>query len=446
MSESLKICPICDTTNHPNASVCSTCGTDLTDVKALARVRKASISSPKDYDFRYGETDLLEESLSGVARNYTIMTTIVVTALMIAGFAFAWSMGLLSAETDGTTIPANPFTDTPSPTLYLITVTMGPPTATYTFTPSPSFTPSITPTRGPCVITMQTGGTITGALLNCGHRSMDVLQEVLDMNNISDASQIRVGQQILIPWPTETPNPFATPTEAESSQGTGDEGLEVSSIELNVAIDAFAPTEIPSLPAGIQWHRVQPNENIISIAFAYSANVKTLSELNREIDFARCDFGEAYGGPECIVQLFQGQLLRVPAPTPTPTLSPTNDPNSTATATATPTYNVPSVYSPDDRQFFYKNQLITLRWIPSATLNEGEFYRVDVQDSTIGQAYTALTQDISFTIPLEWQGQQAGRHDYLWTVGIVNQANPDAVRYQTAPHSFVWEGSLESDN
>ncbi|MCA9914504.1 MAG: LysM peptidoglycan-binding domain-containing protein, partial [Anaerolineae bacterium] len=209
------------------------------------------------------------------------------------------------------------------------------------------------------------------------------------------------------------------------------------------SIQAFAATITPTLPAGVMWHTVQPEENIITIAVDYNADVKTLSELNREIDFARCDFGQRFGGAECIVQLFQGQRLRVPAPTPTPTLSPTVDPNATATPTATPTFNRPSPYSPADQSIFYVDELITLRWTPSGTLNPGEAYRVDVVDETSGITYTAYTEEIFFIIPQEWQGTQQQRHEFTWRVGIVSTDSPDAVRYQTETQRFTWQGNVE---
>jgi hypothetical protein len=145
------------------------------------------------------------------------------------------------------------------------------------------------------------------------------------------------------------------------------------------------------------------------------------------------------------VQLFQGQAVRVPAPTPTPTLSPTVDPNSTATPTPTATVNIPSPYSPSDREFFYDDELVTLRWLASATLLDGESYRVDVRDLTTGQAFMGLTSQLSFSVPLEWQGRTQNRHDYQWTVGIVNRDNPNSIRHQTSPRIFVWQGLQESE-
>jgi hypothetical protein len=211
------------------------------------------------------------------------------------------------------------------------------------------------------------------------------------------------------------------------------------------SIVAFAATPTPTLPSGIQWHYVQPDENIILIAMRYNANVKTLSELNREIDFARCDFGEAYGGPECIVMLFQGQAIRVPAPTPLPTLPPTPDPNATATPTPTATVNIPTAFSPTNNEFFYANELVTLRWTASATLSQGEIYRVDVHDLASDEVYSALTHELVFAVPLEWQGTKQARHEFEWVVGVVSEDNPENIHYQTSPHTFVWQGSVESE-
>jgi hypothetical protein len=188
------------------------------------------------------------------------------------------------------------------------------------------------------------------------------------------------------------------------------------------------------------WHTVQPGDNVVVISVAYNANAKVLSELNPEVDFARCEFGERFGGPECLVQLSVGQRLRVPAPSPTPTLSPTPDPNSTATPTPTATFNMPSVISPPDRQFFAQDAIITLRWSPSATLLPGQAYRLDVEDLTSGARYIAFTQDISFIVPPEWQGRSAARHEYRWTVGIIEQTASENITFQTVPRLFVWQG------
>lgn len=420
------------------------CDTDLSDVDILA-VQRVQFDVD-DFDYEYGETDLLESSLRQKGRFYTVFGLTLMTTLLIVLGVF-WlkidsSTFIVPLQEDATAqIISSP---SPRPTLNIATVTQGPPTATYTFTPAPTFTPSDTPTRGPCTITMPQGQSLIWALAQCGHQSLDVMPTVLALNNLADAGQVQSGQAIEIPWPTSTEDPNA---QAASQNGSAavSTGVE-SAFAVNEEIQAFAATTTPTLPPGVMWHQVQPNENIISVAVQYHTDVQTLSQLNRQIDFALCDFGETYGGKDCIVQLFQGQLLRVPAPTPTPTLSPTPDPNATATPTATATYNEPNVFSPSDHQFFYVNELVTLRWIPTATLNPGDLYRVDVHDITSGLSYVDYTTEVFYIIPKDWQGKLKERHEFEWTVGIVNQQDLNNIRFQTETHSFVWQGQIEGGN
>lgn len=443
MSEAYKICPICNTANHSNATVCTTCGTDLSHVETITR-KQTSPNKDVDYDFRYGETDLLEASLSQRANMYLVIVVTIILTLIFVFIGLALTTDLF-ATTSLTEVPADDLTTpSPRPTIDAATVTLGPPTSTYTYTPAPTDTPSITPTRGPCAITLPQGQTLIWALGQCGHRSMDVMPTVLALNNLSDASSVQSNQEILIPWPTSTVDPNALPSDTATIEGDAFVG-DTELVALDESIEAFQATVTPTLPPGVMWHQVQEGQNIIEVALIYNTDVQTLSQLNRQIDFARCDFGETFGGQDCIVALFPGQQLRVPAPTPTPTLSPTPDPNATATPTATATENIPSAISPSNQQFFYRDELITLRWVPTATLRDGERYRIDVMDLTSGEHYVAYTTDIFFTVPPEWQGTQ-DRHEFEWTVGIVSQDNTDRVRNQTIPLIFVWQGIRETES
>jgi ribosomal protein L40E len=439
LSQAGKICPTCGAQNVPDAVRCTNCGVELIRTNRQSPVPQLNLRDRERFDFHYGEADLLENVLRPEATVFTF-ASVVILILIGIGIGYFVFQSQPSTNSAGEVLLPSP---TLPPTLSAATVTLGPPTATLTMTPEPTATPTLTPTRGPCVITLPEGQSLIWAVANCGHQSLDVIPTVLALNNIADAGSVRSGQQILIPWPTETPNPEATSLPDTTSEPSARNNTGETVLVVDESIDAFAPTELPTLPAGIMWHQVAQGENIITIADLYSADVKTLSELNREMDFARCDFGFRFGGPECIVQLFQGQLMRVPAPTPTPTLSPTPDPNATATPTPTPTYNQPSVFAPDDRAFFYADQLVTLRWIPSATLNPGESYLVEVQDLTTGRSFSVLTADIVFTVPFEWRGTEQLRHEYQWTVGVVDNANTGQIRFQTDPRIFVWQGKVE---
>jgi hypothetical protein len=84
LSESYKICPICETPNHRNATVCTTCGTNLTHVAAVSKAKQTVNATRTDYDFRYGETDLLEESVSKRGNIYLIVSATIATVIIFA--------------------------------------------------------------------------------------------------------------------------------------------------------------------------------------------------------------------------------------------------------------------------------------------------------------------------------------------------------------------------
>jgi len=450
--ESFKICPICETPNRRNASTCNTCGTSLVNVEAITAEKQNGKPIHIDYDFHYGETDLLESSLSRAAQRYMIGLSAVALLLCVGTMGVFLGAQYLN-NAPAAAVPLVNATPSPRPTLNVATVTQGPPTASLTFTPRPTDTPTVTPTPEPCLQEVLAGDSLIAIIVRCGHVDRDVIPEVLEINGIQDQSLIQQGQVIEVPWPTPSPDPNAIPTETEeASQDTG----EISSLDdlanldlddsdvllaLDTSFDPFAPTATSTLPPGVMWHTVQSGENITTIVTQYGADVKILSELNPEIDFALCEFGERFGGPECRVFLSQGQLVRVPAPTPTPTLSPTPSGSETPTPSPTPTFNAPNAISPAEREFFGADELITLRWVATANLGQNEVYQVNVEDDTSGLLYTGETTDLFYIIPPEWRGSRELRHNYNWWISVVNANNPDNPLFTTAPRTFVWQGA-----
>lgn len=446
LSSTLKVCPICQTSHAPSVLVCRMCGASLAKVESVARVTKRA-SANQDataYDFRHGENDLIEQPLS---RRGQTCFTIAITAL-VAFFMGAVFVAMAPSVLNRENIQQPAATNTPMPSPAFATVTQGPPTATASNTPLPTPTASETHTPAPCMQVISAGDNLYSALTRCGYRASDViLPTVMMLNGLSDAASLQIGQEIIIPWPTATTDPNMQPTEAAMSSTQSSESAEQTDLlALDESIDAFAPTTVPTLPAGLMWHRIQANENLASVTNLYGVNMKILSELNPEMDFGQCDFGNAFGGPNCNVMVSIGQEIRVPAPTPTPTLSPTHDPNSTATPTATPTYNKPFPVSPSDRQFFRRDELVTLRWTPTGTLALDELYRVDVEDMTSGVLHTEYTRDIFLLIPTDWQGTQKPRHDFTWTVGIVTEADRSRLQFATTPRTFVWQGLVDEES
>ncbi|MBI1277071.1 MAG: LysM peptidoglycan-binding domain-containing protein [Anaerolineaceae bacterium] len=455
MSQAYKICPICDTPNHRNAALCSTCGTTLINVPVVNRDSITENGAP-DYVELHGETDLLEGNLRWRGGTYVIggLVTIALVAcigtLLFAGsrlFNAVVPPPVVQPTVADRTLPPTPdafsgvmVTNTQRPTLQLATITLGPPTPTYTETPT------ITPTQGPCVQQVLPNDSLIAIIARCGHRDYkDLMQTVLDMNSLTDANQIQVGKSIEVPWPTATVDPNAVPTEvptnAQSSNSNGGTVL-VDSLGGDVTRDASGLRIRPTvtLQPGVTWHTVTGDENIITIAVEYGATLRILSELNPEIAFSQCDFGIGSGGPGCTVLLYPGQEVRVPAPTVTPTIQPTASGSETPTPTATPTYNIPTALSPSDNAFFGKDDLVTLRWLGTGALNADEAYLVRVEDLTSKQVYTAMTQALLFILPADWQSQNNDRHDYTWTVGVVKQSQPDKPSFVTVPHQFTWQG------
>ncbi|MBL8155490.1 MAG: LysM peptidoglycan-binding domain-containing protein [Anaerolineae bacterium] len=445
MAQTFKTCPICNTPNPRNAAICITCGATLAHVGETQNDAPEP-RTPAGYDPVFGETDLSENRLRWAGINYFLAGT-GVALLAVCGVILFLAVAPVFNSRPGAapTLAVAPITltatqpqsamitNTARPTLFLATVTLGTPTAT------PSAIPSETATQGPCNQQVQPNDSLIAIVARCGHRDYStLLQVVLDLNNLSDPNQIQIGQTILVPWPTPTfdPNATATSTPEGQSEITGSE---VVSADLSAGSSLRIPPTETLLP-GVVWHRVQANENIIIIALTYGANLRTLSELNPEVTFSQCDFGLGTGGPNCIVQIFEGQLIRVPAPTPTPTIQPTPSGSETPTASPTPTFNLPTALSPSDRAFFSNAEIVTLRWIGTGSLGDGEAYLVTMTDLAANITYTATTTDLFFIVPEEWHNPGDGRHDYRWTISVIQVDQPDRPYSVTEPRQFTWQG------
>ena len=329
-----------------------------------------------------------------------------------------------------TLIPVALATNTPRSTVSLPTITPAPPTATPL------------PTEGPCEVQVRAGDDLITLAYSCGHRSMDVLPLILEMNNLDSAESLQAGQTLLIPRPTVE---GAAPEQAVTSEGESSESSAALSQSVAAAPnETLVPTPYPSatLLAGVMWHVVEQDDSMNGIMYTYHTTAEVLVQLNPEVAFSQCDFQYDSGGDSCMVLLSPGQLFRVPAPTPTATLSPTLSGSETATPTITPTYNAPSVISPNNRAVFQRDEIITLRWLSSGILGTGEVYRVNITDLTTGTLYSTDTMELYFIVPEDWQGTDQRRHEYEWTVSVINTEHPDTLRFTTAPRTFSWEGRL----
>lgn len=434
MKDSHKTCPICAALNHRHATLCVTCGTTLAQV---APSERASQRAPRSdlYDYRYGETDLAEASLMGKGR---FMSVILVALLLIVAGGLAAALHLSNRMREAPASVA--LIPTLSPTRVMApSITPGTPTATFTISPVPSPEPSETPTPAPCIRKVAEGDSLIAIILRCGHSKLDILPTVMAINGIADETRIQIGQEISVPLPSPTDDPAATPAPKDSAAAktAGDELT-------RLAFDPFAPTLTPTLLPGLMWYVVQPDDDMIYVATIHEINMKTLSDLNPEIAFSLCDFSEVYGGPECTIQLYVNQKIRVPAPTPTATSIPTTTGRETPTPSPTATFNAPLAQSPADEAFFSPNEQVTLRWVGTGALSAGEFYRITLTNVDTGAQFTADTQELFFIIPSTWQSPTEGSHRYSWRISVAG-ANADASSYATDARIFIWQGRAQSE-
>lgn len=434
MSQSFKRCPICEARNPRDASACSNCGTAIDDVEAQA-LSDESNPAWRDYDYRHGEADLYEGALQDAARRLSAGIAVVGMALLaVIGLAI---VSMLSArlnaplgELPATAPPARPSFATVTPSI---------PTAVPTPTPLPTLVPSETSTPSPCIHRVAAGDSLISIIALCGYRSLDILPTVQAINGIVDESRIQIGQDIVVPLPSATLDPLSTSVPQSDVSASLEDNSATDGFAL-LSFDPFAATLTPTLLPGLMWHRVAAGENMIEIALRYATNAKQLSDLNPEVEFALCEFGLPFGGGECIVELFEGQTLRVPAPTATITPVPTLSGSETPVPSATATINAPFAVGPPDEAIFGASDQITLRWVAPGTLTANETFRVVLSEVDTANRFYAETRDLFFILPRQWQADDDQAHSYTWQVSIVNLTT-DASPHATEMRTLVWQGS-----
>lgn len=461
-------CPICRALQPVTLGRCPNCGALLSGIpvevspaaatpntNAAGKRRRAvntdaDLTVPTRKIWQAGESDLDEGSLRTFPWAGLLILTVVV--LLIGGAAFLLARqhtdtGGVTGGNDALTSvaalgsaapqPTRPPRATAPPTNTLVpSVTPAvalPSLALATVTPQPP-TLTITPTRGPCIQKARTGDTLSGLAARCGVYTQSAIAVILSLNQMTDPGQLQVGQSIVIPWPTAT-GPAATAVPGAT-----------------IAAGGIFPTS--TLPPGLKWYTVRKDDDAISIAFRFRTTIKTLHDLNPELEsrFSQCDYGLAAGGSACTVQLAIGEQLRVPIPLPTPTLSPTPNGSETATPSITPTFNAPYLVGPGDNMLFGPVEFPVLRWGASDKLAAGQSYTLTVTDLTIHKTYTVSTPDLSFQVPLDWQPNDGTRHDFQWSVSVAMtsggpvgtvspNSTPPASSFTTEVRAFTWQGS-----
>jgi len=431
-----QICPTCGAANPNKEATCAICGARLSRTTSPARALNGAPASGS-YEFALGEDDLMADHIPGVR---WMMVGLLVLGMLL-GVGLLWGVLRLSGA-DELLIQPVP-TDTPSATTTPdFTASLLALTPTITLTPSltrtpppplPTVTPTITlvPTEGPCEFAVAEGEGLYDLALKCGHRDYSVIPAIVELNKLTCDSCLQIGQIIQVPRPTATIDPAAIENPASGA-------LDVDSAEFAAAgtvsaDDIIAARQValePTLDPNLQYHYVEQGQTLWDVIAVYNIDVKLLSEINPEIEFPQCDFGERFGGPTCAVFFSEGQRLRVPAPTPTPTIPPTASGSETPTPSPTATINVPAVFAPREGANFDAASIVTLRWTTTGTLDRDEVYAVRVKNIDTNEEYIGITCDLAFDLPKEWQSRENIFQQYEWYV-TVNTLTPFATSEET---------------
>jgi hypothetical protein len=201
-------------------------------------------------------------------------------------------------------------------------------------------------------------------------------------NDIPLTTQIQVGQELVIPWPTATP-----PLESLLLDIKGETVVaDVTDCEI-VVIEEGDSTYGLSAEMGV------PAEAIIAV--------------NRLTD-------------ESIQMLHPGDTLCVPKIIYGDTLPPTPGPSPTITATSYP--RGPNLLYPVEGTVIEDvDAVVTLQWVAVKDLGDAEWYMVELMnvDELDSMPRRAFTRDNAFRVPESWRPVVPEKHNMRWLVSIV---------------------------
>lgn len=295
-----------------------------------------------------------------VVRIARALAAVVLALAMLAGLGYA-IYRLMN-------VAPRQITPTATPTLH--------PTATRT--PSPTPVPTATPTPTPIpplAHQVQRGETLSMIAVEYD----TTVEDILALNPDVDPSLLQVGQVLLIPAGTATPEP--TPT-----------------------FDPNAPTPTP----GPIYHVVAPGETLSSIAEQYGVSVELIRQAS----------GLPIGNDTIVVN----QTLVIPVGTPIPSPTPTVNPN--ATATPIPPYAAPPLLSPpNDAVLVGSAEPIVLQWAAVGVLREDEWYALKFSQVRGGViSATVYTRATAWRVPFELLlAADAEQREFRWWVQVVRE-------------------------
>lgn len=405
-------CPVCDSVIPDGAARCVMCGADLASYKPAAeaapdRVEQATVL-PADDTASEAETSDVFESVMRESQSRSLLFLTIVIILV----TFAISLFLLRTQDAEITLAMVP-TLTPIPPTVTYTPTWTPlpsETSPPTETPTSTYTPVPTDTpRPPRFHSVASGETLFG--LSLFYRISP--ESIAEGNGIPVNTQIQVGQQMNIPWPTATP-----PLESLVLDIKGE------TVIADVTDCDIVVIEEGDSAYGLSAERGVPAEAIVAV--------------NRLTD-------------ESIQLLHPGDTLCVPKIIHSDILPPTPGPSPTITATSFPS-GPQLLYPVNGTKIERLDDWITLQWVAVKDLGESEWYMIELTDLDILDAVPrrAFTRDNSFRIPGSWRPEIEEQHNMRWRVSIVQVAGQRVdgefiYRYggrSSEDAFFSWQGAI----
>jgi LysM repeat protein len=204
------------------------------------------------------------------------------------------------------------------------------PTATAT-TPLATVEP-VTPTPTPRTHTVEAGQT----LFYIARQYQVSVEEIVDLNNLSDSRVLQVGQVLIVPD---------------------------SPINQDIEGNQLPPQVI---------HVIQPGETLSGLSYEYDTPMDAIVAANPNVN---------------LDLIYEGQEIIIPLAMPTPT--PTSTPLPTPTPTATSRYALPVLLTPVDGEVV-SGPVVLFNWTATGWLADDEFYVLELvwPDGSSSQFWT----------------------------------------------------------
>ncbi|MBN1318177.1 MAG: LysM peptidoglycan-binding domain-containing protein [Anaerolineales bacterium] len=355
------------------------------------------------------ETPTIEPDVSAVSKgqiwaNRLRFFLLGVTIVCLAGVSYLVFTYGITSPAERVDIPTRTPSTTPTVSATLTsTPTARPPTMTPT--PGPTHTP-LPPFR----YIVQPRDTWLGLAIN-----YDIdLDSLLDANDWTNSDYIVEGEEILIPYPTYTATPAASP-------------LPTFEVVGDISRDQC------------REHTIATGETLISIAIKYEVSVQLIQSVNN------------ISNPDLVKE---GQKLCIPLVTPGPAPSPTFGP--TPTPAEEPLHLAPQLLSPPNGVEIQPGTTqVHLQWTVSGFMDEDEYYMVEIRNLNRpnSRAVRGFSKTTSWQMPDSMYPSAGIIETFSWRVSIVRgTGDPTGENFQWERsglpsdwHSFMWMG-LEQDS